>query len=424
MDSYHLSLLTLFTCCVFISAIFSGAEVAFFSLKEEHLSKFRKSKNSRDRLIADLLDNSNSLLTTILLGNTIVNVTASIIAAVFTLEAIEHFQLDSIYSFIIEVLVVTFVLLIISEITPKVLAANRSVRFAKRIVPFIYLVYLLLRPVTLFLNKLTGLFKFSFSGISHFSGEDLKTIATVVHEQGNIEENERQMINSIVEFKDLTVKEIMISRLDIVAAPADITYSEFLQFIKTEGHSRIPLFEESLDHIVGIIYVKDMIPYLSNPAKANTFDAKKIARQPLFVPEGKPLDDLLKEFQTKKMHIAVVVDEYGGTAGIVTMEDVIEQIIGDIQDEYDEESPMFKKIGQDSYIFDGKIPIEDAEKVLNIKLELGDEKFETLAGFILAFSGTIPKEKASFKKDHVQFIIEQMDMRRIAKIRTLPVVKL
>lgn len=421
MDSSYTILILIFLVCIFLSAIFSGSEVAFFSLKDDQISKLRKGKNSRDRLIVDLLDNAESLLTTILLGNTIVNVSASIIAAVLTLDLITYYELPKAAAFIIEVIVITFILLVLSEITPKVFAANRHVRFSKSVAPFIYIIYLILSPLTFLVNKLAGVFKFRVNHHTSFSGDDLKTIATVVHEQGNIEDNEREMINSIVEFKDLAVKDVMVARLDIMAVPTDISYDDFMEFIKTEGHSRIPLYDESLDHIVGIIYVKDMIPFLTNRSKSNTFDARKISRQPLFVPEGKPLDDLLKEFQAKKTHIAVVVDEYGGTAGIVTMEDVIEQIIGDIQDEYDEESPLFKKLGNDTYLFDGKIPIEDAEQILNIKLEFADEKFETLAGFILAYSGTIPKEKAVYKKDNIQFIIEQMDMRRIAKIKTMPV---
>lgn len=365
------------------------------------------------------MDNSKSLLSTILLGNTVVNVTASIVAAVVTLEILEQNHLDPLYGFLIEVVCITFTLLILSEITPKVIAANRSVSFAKFSAPLMYLTVILLSPITFVLNKFASLFSFSFKNREYFSGEDLKTIADVVHEQGNIEENEREMINSIVEFKDLTVKEIMVSRLDMIAVSSETNYQEIMKLIQTEGHSRIPLFEDSLDNIFGILYVKDLITFLADPEKAKTFDIKKISRQPLFVPEGKKLDDLLKEFQTKKMHIAIVVDEYGGTAGLVTMEDVIEQIIGDIQDEYDEESPMFKKIGPDSYIFDGKIPIEEAEQILNIKLEIGGEKFETLAGFILALAGTIPKEKAIFKKDNVQFIVEQLEVRRISKIRTV-----
>lgn len=419
MDSYHLSLLVVFLVCIVLSAFFSGSEVAFFSLKEEHLLKFRKSKNSSEKIIIQLLDNSKSLLSTILLGNTVVNVTASIVAAVVTLEILEQNHLDPLYGFLIEVVCITFTLLILSEITPKVIAANRSVNFAKFSAPLMYLIVILLSPITFVLNKFASLFSFSFKNREHFSGEDVKTIADVVHEQGNIEENEREMINSIVEFKDLTVKEIMVSRLDMIAVSSDTTYQEFMKLIQTEGHSRVPLYEDSLDNIIGIVYVKDLITFLANQEKSKTFDIRKISRQPLFVPEGKKLDDLLKEFQTKKMHIAIVVDEYGGTAGLVTMEDVIEQIIGDIQDEYDEESPMFKKIGPDSYIFDGKIPIEEAEQILNIKLEIGDEKFETLAGFILALAGTIPKEKAVFKKDNVQFIVEQLEVRRISKIRTV-----
>lgn len=419
MDSYHFWLLLIFVICIILSAFFSGSEVAFFSLKEEHLSKFRKSKNSTEKLIIQLLENSKSLLSTILLGNTLVNVTASIIGAVVTVEVLEKYQLDSLYGFLFEVVVLTFILLIVAEITPKVIAANRSVSFSKFSAPIMYIFVIVLTPVTALLNKIASMFSFNVKKRDSFSGEDLKTIADVVHEQGNIEENEREMINSIVEFKDLTAKEIMISRLDMVAASTETTYDELMELIKKEGHSRIPLYEESIDNIVGIIYVKDMISFLSDKEKVKTFDAKKISRQPLFVPEGKKLDDLLKEFQTKKMHIAMVVDEYGGTAGLVTMEDVLEQIIGDIQDEYDQESPMFKKIAPDSYIFDGKIPVEDAEKVLNIKLDFGDERFETLAGFILAIAGTIPKEKAIFKKDNIQFIIESIESRRIAKVRTI-----
>lgn len=419
MDSYQLILLAVFFLCIALSFFLSGSEVAFFSLKSDQINRLSKSENQRERTISLILSDSQKLLVTILLVNNIVNVLASIIAVTLTYDFLHEIPVDPVLVIIFEVVVMTFILLILSEITPKILGAQLSVRYATFAAPLMSVILFFSTPFVWLIMRLTRWVHLPFKSAEKISNDDLKTIADVVHEHGNIEENEKEMISSLAGFSERTVNEIMISRVDMVAVESDSDYQTVMETVRQSGHSRIPVFTESLDNINGILYAKDLIPFLAAENEKMSFKIEKLIRQPLFIPEGKKVSDLLKEFQLKKMHIAIVVDEYGGTAGIVTLDDVIAEIIGEIHDEHDTEEPLYKLLAPNVWLFDGKTPVDVAEDVLDISLQTNDDGFETLAGFILSLSGTIPKEKTMVKLGRADFIVEQMDGRRIAKIKVI-----
>ncbi|MCK6600270.1 MAG: hemolysin family protein [Bacteroidetes bacterium] len=419
MDSYTAGLLVIFIICLAFSFVFSGAEVAFFSLKEDQISKLRKSTRSRELRIAEILSDSQKLLVTILIGNNLVNVMASVIAATLTYNFLHHLPVDPVLVYILEVFVLTFIFLILSEITPKIIGAHLSLRFAVIVAPLISFLIGLFTPVTWLVMKLTRWIRPGKLSGEKVSNEDLKTIADVVHEHGSLAENEKEMISSLADFSEKTVREIMISRVDMVAIESDAGREEVMETVRQSGHSRIPVYLESLDQISGILYAKDLIPFLSEKNSKREFSLQKLQRQPLFIPEGKKVSDLLKEFQIRKMHIAIVVDEYGGTAGMVTLDDVISEIIGEIRDEHDEDLPLYRQLAPNVWSFDGKTPVDLAEEVLGLTLQSRNDGFETLAGFILSVSGAIPKEKAVIRYQDAEFIIEKVEGRRIAKVKVI-----
>lgn len=419
LDSYQLGLLAVFILCIALSFFLSGSEVAFFSLKEDQINRLAKSKKKNESSIPLILADSQKLLVTILLSNNIVNVLASIIAVTLTYDYLHHIPIDPVLVILIEVVVMTFILLILSEITPKIIGAQLSVRYAVFAAPLMTVILFFSTPFVWLIMRLTRWVHLPFQSADKISNDDLKTIADVVHEHGSLEENEKNMISSLAGFSERTVNEIMISRVDMVAVESDSDYQTVMETVRQSGHSRIPVFTESLDNINGILYAKDLITFLAADQGTKSFQIDKLIRQPLFIPEGKKVSDLLKEFQLKKMHIAIVVDEYGGTAGIVTLDDVIAEIIGEIHDEHDIEEPLYKQLAPNVWLFDGKTPVDVAEEVLETSLQTNDDGFETLAGFLLSLSGTIPKEKAIFRNGNMEFIVDQMEGRRIAKIKVI-----
>lgn len=419
LDSYQLILLAVFILCIALSFFLSGSEVAFFSLKSDQVNRLSKSEKQGERTISLILSDSQKLLVTILLANNVVNVLASIIAVTLTYDFLQGILVDPFLVIIFNVVIMTFILLILSEITPKILGAQLSVRYAAFAAPLMLVILFFSTPFVWLIMRLTRWVHLPFQSAEKISNSDLKTIADVVHEHGSIEEDEKNMISSLAGFSERTVNEIMISRVDMVAVESDSDYQTVMETVRQSGHSRIPVFTESLDNINGILYAKDLIPFLAAENETKSFKIEKLIRQPLFIPEGKKVSDLLKEFQLKKMHIAIVVDEYGGTAGIVTLDDVIAEIIGEIHDEHDIEQPLYKQLAPNIWLFDGKTPVDIAEEVLALSLQTHDDGFETLAGFILSLSGTIPKEKAMYKQGPADFIVEQMEGRRIAKIKVI-----
>jgi len=407
----------LFFVLIGFSAFFSGSESAYFSLSRELIDRLRERGTSGAMRVVRLLDRPRQLLVTILFGNTIVNVAAASVATLLTADLGHALHLPHSVAILIEVIVVTLILLIFSELTPKVIAVKNSYQFAEKVsIPLTFFYYLFL-PITVVLDKFPAL----VSGLMatrvkrHFlSKDELRTLIEVSEEHGALEEEEKEMIHSIFEFSKTTVREIMVPRIDMVCVERWAPLEELIQIIKEKGHTRIPVYEQKIDNIVGIIHAKELLPFI-NHAKKKEADLGKLARRALFVPDTKRIDELLNELQREKQHMAIVVDEYGGTAGLITLEDVIEEIVGEIQDEYDQENPLFVKLSENKYLVNAKIDLDELNEELGMKLPV-DKNYESLGGLIYEQIGAVPHRKQMVKYGSYKFIVEKVQKNRIVEV--------
>ncbi|MFQ6091837.1 MAG: hemolysin family protein [bacterium] len=406
----------LFFLLLFFSAFFSGSETAFFSLSKATLLRMREEKARRAELIASLLTRPKQLLVTILVGNTLVNVAAASLGAFITLDLAHRKGWNEVVALTVEVVVVTALLLILGEVTPKVYAVKHPERFCQRVAGLVRLISIILSPMTSVLALVTRTVAqlTRTEGISvSVTEEELKTMVEVGGEEGALDKEEQKMIRSIFEFGQTAVREVMVPRIDMVCVQAGTERDDFLRLIASAGHTRIPLYEESVDDIRGVIHAKDLLKVMSQSAE--TIDLLAIARKPYFIPESKKIDDLLREFQRKKIHMAIVVDEYGGTAGLVTLEDLLEEIVGEIQDEFDVERPLYSWIDRNTVTVDAKISIDDLNELLGV--ELPADGFETLGGFIYTQTGKVPEEGEEMEYEELKFIIKEVSRQRISKVR-------
>jgi len=416
----------LFLILLTLSAFFSGSETAYFSLTHAQLHHFRESADKAERQVASLMVFPRQLLITIVIGNTMVNITIASLAAVLTLKLNVLLQFDQGLIVLLDVIVVTFVLLVLSEILPKVVAVRSSENFSRKTVYILTFIYYLFYPVSIALAKFTQFLQ-THTGLSEkrilLTEDELKTLAEVGEEQGTLHKDEKEMIHSIFEFGETTVKEAMVPRTDMIVVDTSTTLNKLMQLVKTKLHSRIPVFKGEIDNIIGILYVKDLLPYLSK-TKKEPIDLQKLARPAYFVPEQKKIDELLREFQEEHIHMALVVDEYGGISGLITLEDIIEEIVGEIQDEYDKESPLFKKLDENTFIIDGRMSLEELNDELDLLLPTV-EGVETISGFILNLLGSLPKEKEEVTYQRYKFTVEKINRNRILKVRLekLPVIE-
>ncbi len=405
-----------FVALIFLSAFFSGSEAAYFSLSKEMVDGLKESASHKSKRIVNLLRKPRHLLITILVGNTVVNVAAASIAAILTadLSAKFHFSMD--VAIILEVVVVTMVLLIFSELTPKIIAVKNPFQFASAVsLPLIVINYILL-PIVLVLDKFPALFSgfFSVRLKKHLlSKDELKTLIDFSEERGALEEDEKEMIHSIFELSKTTVREIKVPRIDMVCVEKGTTITKLINIIHAKGHTRIPLYGEKVDNILGIIHAKDLLPFIKS--KDKKADLVSLARPAAFVPESKHIDELLNELQSQKQHMAIVVDEYGGTAGLITLEDVIEEIVGEIQDEYDSEKPLVKKIDDTHFLVDAKMDLAELNEALDLNLP-DDKSYESLGGFIFDLIGSVPKKKQEVEYGIYKFIVEKIDRNRIVSV--------
>jgi len=405
------------------SALVSGAEVAFFSLTQTDLNEL--SNNGKDEnIVVDLLEKPRKLLATILITNNFINILIVLIFASLaeTLFGGFDFKLE-LFSFIIptrfllEIVLVTFLILLFGEVLPKVYASRNALSFSKVMSKFIHTISILLTPFSLPLITLTKWIEKKLgSKNSNFSVETLSQ-ALELTSDGATTKDEQKILEGIVNFGNTETVQIMVPRIDIFAISDDETYEVVLDKILKNGYSRNPIYKDNIDNIIGVLYAKDLLAHLNK----TSFTWQELLRTPFFVPENKKLDDLLGDFREKKNHLAIVVDEYGGTSGLVTLEDVIEEIVGDINDEFDDDDLSYSKIDENIYIFEGKTSIKDFCRVLDDEDEeiFEEEKgeSETLAGFILEISGKFPKkgEKINFK--NYTFTIEALDKKRIKQIK-------
>jgi len=320
---------------------------------------------------------------------------------------------------IIQIIILTLLILFAGELLPKIWAAKHPNRFSRIVAVPLYWMNVILYPVA---EILTEAIK---SGVSRLKMDKLKgailpeeisELAKLSHERGTIIEEEHGLIHSIVNFRSVGVHEVMTPRVDMTALSVDSTFNELLDVITKSGHSRIPLYREDLDEIVGIIYAKDILPYIRNEEKRKNISLTKIAHKAMFIPGSKLISSLMHEFQEKKMHLAIVVDEYGGTAGLITLEDIIEEILGEIRDESDKEENPVTKLGDNSYIVLGKLTIAEINELLNTSFK-ESENYETLAGMVLNNAGQIPKEGYTFSDEHYRLTVKEVLNKRIKKVQ-------
>jgi CBS domain containing-hemolysin-like protein len=359
------------------------------------------------------------LLVTILLGNTVINVAASIIAVSLALDYSHNSGFPKNLALTIEIICLTFCILIFGELIPKIWAAKNPVAFAKLISIPLYWLNVLLFPIAEILTEairsIIGILKLD-KRKSAILSDEITELANLGHERGTIVEEEHGLISSIVNFRSVAVHEVMTPRVDIVSVSTETNFDEMLDIIIKTGHSRIPLYHEDLDEIIGIVFSKDILPYIKNVGSRVNFSLTKIARKAMFIPRTKLISSLMHEFQEKKMHLAIVVDEYGGTAGLITLEDIIEEILGEIRDEYDKEENPVTKVGDNNYIILGKLSIDDLNDLLNTSFS-ENNNYETVAGMILNQAGQIPKEGYTSKIDDCTFTVKEIQNKRIKKVQ-------
>ena len=400
-----------------ISALVSGSEVAFFSLAPSYVKKAVKASNKSERIIAHLRKNPRRLLAIILLLNNLINIATVLVFASLTslfFEAIPQPWLQ----FLLEVGVITTIVLLFGEILPKIYANKNPKGFAKRMALPIYVLdqyvfFALTYPmsyITFMLQKRLGKTASNIS-VDHLSQ------ALEMTDDSETTKDEQKILQGIVTFGNTETKQVMCPRIDVFGIEEKTAFIDVVEQVLANGFSRVPIYRETIDTVVGILYVKDLLPHLDK----KKFDWNKLLREPYYVPENKKLDDLLEEFKSKRIHLAVVVDEYGGTSGVISLEDVIEQIVGDISDEFDETDISYSKLNETTFVFEGKTSLKDFYNILKLENSLEFEakkgESETIAGFVLEQLGSFPKVNATMRFKNVIFTIEAVDRKRIKQVK-------
>ena len=402
-----------------LSALFSGSEVALFSLNRKKIEKYFEKSSYRLSYLKSLLDAPRRLLVTILIGNTVVNVAASIIAVSLALEfaAWKGIQINIILT--AQIILLTIVVLIFGELIPKVYASKNPLKFSSLVIFPVYWISAIIFPLSELITELIKIIsskiKFDKSR-SVITEEELSSLGEIAQQKVKIEEEEQEIIASFVEFKTVVISEIMTPRVDIISVPNTISYDELISTITKSGHSRIPVFGESLDEILGFVYAKDLLPFINDEEKRKEFSIVNLIRPALFVPEAKRINILLSEFQEKKMHIAIVVDEYGGTSGLVTLEDIIEEVVGEIWDEFDQQEQNIKEVGKNKFVVQGKTTIHELNEWFDESLVEENEDYDTVGGMIYNAAGSVPKEDFSLKVGNYKFTVKEVLKKRIKKV--------
>lgn len=402
---------------LFASGFVSASEIAFFSLSPGDLSKIEEEDHSSDKRIKELLADSERLLATILISNNFVNVTIIMLCNFFFAEVV-NFGGSVIVEFLVITVILTFLLLLFGEIMPKIYSVQHTLKFTRFAAPVLYILRKVFSPLSGLLVKSSFLVNKCVSKKNYNISVDDLSQALELTDKDEISE-ESNILEGIIRFGDETAVEVMTPRLDMVDIEINTPFSQVLKCVVDNAYSRMPVYAGSRDNIKGILYIKDLLPHLT---KGDNFRWQTLVRPAYFVPETKMIDDLLRDFQTNKIHIAIVVDEFGGTSGIVTMEDIIEEIVGEINDEYDEEERSYVKINDHTYVFEAKTLLSDFYKILKIDNDVFEEvegDADTLAGLLLEIKGEFPvlHEKLDYEKFH--FEILEMDARRILKVKVI-----
>ncbi|WP_136480430.1 gliding motility-associated protein GldE [Cognatitamlana onchidii] len=417
------SFIMLFSLLV-CSALISGAEVAMFSLNLGDIQEGLEQKDKRIQIVAKLLERPKKLLATILVANNFINIAVVILFAAISdvlfsniTTQINFFFFKVSLVFFLKVVVITFLILLFGEILPKIYASRNNVKFATFMAYPLRVLDVVLSPVSLPMRSVTlGIHNKLGKQKSNISVDQLSQALELTSEEDTTTE-EHKILKGIVSFGNTDTKQVMRPRIDIFALNIEQKYAEIMPEIVANGYSRIPVYRDNVDTIEGILYVKDLLPYLDR----KQFDWITLLREPFFVPENKKLDDLMAEFQEKKVHLAVVVDEYGGTSGLISLEDIIEEIVGDISDEFDDEDLTYSKLDEKNYVFEGKTALKDFYKIIKVEddtvFEENKGEAETIAGFVLEISGSFPKLNSKINFENYVFTIEAMDKKRIKLVK-------
>lgn len=399
-----------------IVALVSAAESAFFSLSPTDMETLKTSNEKNDEKILLLIEGSKRLLATLLISVNFINI-AIVILSSFIIDGLLDFSNDPLLGFIIQVVVVTFLILLVGEVTPKIYATQNPLRVSRVLVFLVQLLQRIFYPVSSFLIFTTSVLDKIIKPRAHNISVDELSQALELTVDEDIPAEDHKILKGIVKFGHTDVKQIMRSRIDVIAFESELKFTKLLDAITNSGFSRVPIYKGTLDNVLGVLYSKDLLQYMD---ENDNFNWHSIIRPPFFVPENKKIDDLLREFQNNKIHLAVVVDEYGGTSGIVTLEDVIEEIVGEINDEFDDDDLIYSKLDDSNYVFEGKAHLNDVYRILQIDGEdFEDAKGEadTLAGLILEVEGRIPTKNEKIQFKNLTFTIEAADNRRIKRVK-------
>lgn len=398
----------------------SGAEVALFSLTKSDLEDENLQDKKQIQILSKLLARPKKLLATILVANNFINIGIVILFAFLGNYMFANIT-SPVAKFILEVVVVTFLILLFGEILPKIYASRNNLKFSTFMAYPLRVLDVLFAPLSLPMRSITlGIHNRLGKQKSNISVDQLSQALELTSEYDTTKE-EQKILQGIVSFGNTDTKQVMQPRIDVFALNVEQPYDQIIPDIISNGYSRIPVYKENMDTIIGVLYVKDLLPYIDQ----KNFDWTALLREPFFVPENKKLDDLMAEFQEKKVHLAMVVDEYGGTSGLVSLEDIIEEIVGDISDEFDDEDLIYSKLDDKNYVFEGKTALKDFYKIIKLEddtlFEDNKGEAETIAGFILENSGGFPKRNSKINFENYMFTIEALDKKRIKRVKiTLP----
>ncbi len=401
---------------LFLSAMVSGSEIAFFSLTHSQIDQVRRGNKPHNKKILALMERPNRLLATILITNNVINI-AVIVLSTIVFRPLYQLELHPILAFIIQVALVTFLILLFAEVLPKVYASRNPMRFSSIMAAPLLALRKIFYPLSTLLVKTTHIIdKRMEKKRPNLSMHELSHALEITTDDTTTEED-KKLLRGIVRFGNTFVREIMKSRVDVVAVEYTTPFRQLIEIIQDAGYSRIPVYRDSFDNVEGVLYIKDLLPHLE---KEDDFEWQKLLRKGFFVPESKRINDLLKEFQEKKIPLAIVVDEYGGTSGLVSLEDILEEIVGEINDEFDIEEAVYSKVDSNTYVFEGKTLLKDFCKITGVDDSVFNEvkgEADTLAGLILEIKQEIPFKGAKIRYGRFEFEVEGVDKRRIKQLK-------
>lgn len=414
-DPLTISALAGIAVLLVISAISSASEVALFSLNATHLHEL-KEKGGKGAQVLELLSKPRKLLATILVMNNFANVGITVLSTIVVVQLVNLSNLSTAWLFVVQVVAVTALILLLGEVLPKVYATSQPVRTAQRMAPIVLGLRYFWSPVTKLLMGSTSFIEKRYK--KRAQNVDADTLGQALELTGDVgtTAEEKRILKGIVKFGNIEARQVMRPRTEMTAFDQEISFQELLDAIINSGFSRVPVYEETTDRVVGVLYIKDVLPHIDEP----DFDWKTLLRPAYFVPGNKKLDELLKEFQKKHVHLAIVVDEYGGTSGLITLEDVIEEIVGDITDEYDDVDLIYSKLDDNTFVFEGKAPLTDMYRILGIDGDLFEEhkgESETLGGFVLELTGRIPQKGERVSLENYTFTVESADNKRVRRVK-------